>query len=1502
MRSVFGAKLSVRRQEDRTVALRQSRRGVPTALALALAVGSAPHAQAGATTDGSVGQVRTLSGNFTIPQSLGRRLGPNLFHSFTRFNVDPGESATFITTSGSIRNVISRVTGGEPSTFHGLLALQAAAGSRPDFYFINPAGVVFGAGAEIDVPAGFRVSTAQRLKFADGFEWNTGDATRGRLTVAAPTAFGFVGGTQGAIKVDGGAVLLSRPGGSLSVFAADIGIDGAGVATSGGGDIRLGAVGSLAISVPLRGEFHGDGRIELLDGGFAVAESRDNHKGGDIFVGAGEIVVDSMSGQNGASQISTQAINADAGQVVVSASRGIHLTNGGQISSLAFAQGNAGLVSVSAATLTADGSGFGFTGVFSQALRGTTGNAAGVDVSVVGKLTLLNGAEIVSGSEGAGHGGPVRVASESLLADRGAGRFFTGILSFADGNADGAGDIAVTVRDDMTILNGAGIGSWTFTSGNAASIKVNAGSAILDEQDSPILTGIFSQAQGGTGNAGNIEVNVTGSLDIFSGAGISTDSNAGGKAGSVTVTAGTATFDGRNSPFTSGIFSQANSRSEGASGNIDVGISGDLFLRNGGLISSSTFAGDAGDISVRARNIEIDGQFNGETLTGIAAAAFTSAVGNGGNVFVAASEGISILNGGVISANTRSQGNAGSVKVTAENMRIDAGGRDSEAGIFATTILQATGDGGRIEVEVSGLLSMSAGGEISSATETVGDAGSVIVRAGRLHLDGADLDSLTSISSTATRDSRGSAGDVTVVVRDDLRVTDGALISSTTRSVGNAGAVQVTAGDITLDGTGSDLGTGILSDTFASGKAGSVTVSSPRDISLIGAAAIGSSTAGTGGAGSVRVSANNISIDGLNHSAGFGIVALSAGANSADAGDIVVTAREALSVVRGGIISAETFSSAGSAGSVVIEADSVAVDGSQSEITSAARPGSSGRTGDVTISASQVSLSNGGSLSIKNEGIVSDAQSIEPSLLTVISPSVTLTGASHISGESTGNVSASRVLLLPSASGAGSLSIAGDGTGEITSSVRLPRADELPEGVAAPLPGSGSGAAGDVELRAESLSLRGVNVLSEAQAGSSGAAGRVSLVTSGGMSILEHSRIATDAAGTGGAGNVTLQAGDLSIDASEVSSNALGPSSGDAGSVSVAVQGRLSLANAALISSSTRSQLGAAGSIDIQAAEVAIDGSNTAVRAEALAGSSGRTGGIRVEARDRLALSNGATLSIENDATLPQTSLVRAQRFAPSAEVTASKLTITAPQISLDNAQITAAATGDLPASEIEVNAGQGLSLRDATIATTAVDGNGGGIDINAGAFMLLDHAQVSTSVLGLRNGNGGDISLKADTLVMQTGSIQANTAAAQATGGNVAIDVGLLVTGGALALGGDQAIAFDPSLAGVNVIQAAAPGGVSGNVQVSSPIVDIAGNLRGLTSEVIDYGALSRDLCRVGLGSSFTPVGRGGLRISSRGWIRDEGKLGSGSQANNDRIRASGAAQGVRIAALECR
>src|SRR4051794_19144933 len=178
--------------------------------------------QAQIVTDGSVGpKVSLHGGQIDIGAELGSRRGDNLFHSFERFGIATGQTATF-TGPGDIKNVISRVTGGEVSNIDG--TLRSTVG-QADLYFLNPAGVMFGPNAQLDVPGSFHVSTAHELRFDDGARFSAVDKAGSGLTVAPPEAFGFLGEAPKPIQVDRSQLRLT-PEKVLSLVGGDLMIDG----------------------------------------------------------------------------------------------------------------------------------------------------------------------------------------------------------------------------------------------------------------------------------------------------------------------------------------------------------------------------------------------------------------------------------------------------------------------------------------------------------------------------------------------------------------------------------------------------------------------------------------------------------------------------------------------------------------------------------------------------------------------------------------------------------------------------------------------------------------------------------------------------------------------------------------------------------------------------------------------------------------------------------------------------------------------------------------------------------------------------------------------------------------------------------------------------------------------------------------------------------------------------------------------------------------------------
>lgn len=181
------------------------------------------------------GTIVTPVGSRTDIQG-GTQAGTNLFHSFAQFNVGQNQSANFLV-NANIQNILSRVVGGSPSFINGLIQVM---GSRANLYLMNPAGIVFGVNAELNVPSSFTATTANAIGFGcgslrcEGLFPATGTVSFPQLA-AHPSSFAFLANQSGVIfnagslsvlpgqslTLLGGRVInigsLSAPGGTISV-------------------------------------------------------------------------------------------------------------------------------------------------------------------------------------------------------------------------------------------------------------------------------------------------------------------------------------------------------------------------------------------------------------------------------------------------------------------------------------------------------------------------------------------------------------------------------------------------------------------------------------------------------------------------------------------------------------------------------------------------------------------------------------------------------------------------------------------------------------------------------------------------------------------------------------------------------------------------------------------------------------------------------------------------------------------------------------------------------------------------------------------------------------------------------------------------------------------------------------------------------------------------------------------------------------------------------------
>jgi hypothetical protein len=228
---------------------------------------------------------------------------------------------------------------------------------------------------------------------------------------------------------------------------------------------------------------------------------------------------------------------------------------------------------------------------------------------------------------------------------------------------------------------------------------------------------------------------------------------------------------------------------------------------------------------------------------------------------------------------------------------------------------------------------------------------------------------------------------------------------------------------------------------------------------------------------------------------------------------------------------------------------------------------------------------------------------------------------------------------------------------------------------------------------------------------------------------------------------------------------------------------------------------------------------------------------------------------------------IRSDDFANYAIQTNPKIIVTAPHIDLkNNSLITAESFGKASTNPIYINTSQ-LSLDNSAITTTANEGDGGKIIINAKDWAQLRRSQITTSVASKKNGNGGNININSDVLVMDTGFIQANTNAKNARGGKINLNTKQLVaSGGTLQRGGKTPLTFTPN-SGINVVQAAAPDGISGNVTISAPQLNIVGALAGLNTPQLDLNRVGHDPCsNIARQSTLKQLGKGGMPLFNKG------------------------------------
>ena len=781
------------------------------------------------------------NGNFTIEQ--GDRAGNNLFHSFGEFSV-PTSGSAFFNNAADISNIFSRVTGGNISNIDGLIGANGTA----NLFLINPAGILFGENARLDIGGSFFGTTADSILFEDGEFSATNLDNPPLLTINAPIGLNLRDNpgeivNRSFVQNEAGEFvgLEVNAGESLSLVGGDVTFD-AGEATARGGKIEIGGLrdaGTITIEPESSLTFpEGIARanIFLTNAANVVVASEG---GGSIAVNANNI--DISGGEFGSSFLSagilSSSISADAqaGNITINATGAINISDG--------------------------------SGIFTQVEASGIGNAGNIEINTT-DLTLLDGSLITAGVFGTGNAGNVTINALGDITFQGIdfNSSSSGVLNnIAPGGSGNAGTIQINAAN-LNIVDGGTVSSTNFGIGlgNAGNIqisvkdRVNISGFTLDEEGNRFFSNLKSTLEtDAIGNAGNIEID-SGSLTINDSAFLVNSTFGQGDAGNVVLNVAGA-IEMRDGLISSSV----NSGARGNAGSVLVNAD-NLLLIDGGVIFAGTSGnGNAGSININANN---DINFDGESSLGFPSSVISNVepegVGNAGEVTVVASN-FSLTNGGVISARTFGLGNAGAITIDAAGT-ISADGESSggfASGVFSTVEGTAVGNSGGVNITTTNL-TLTQGGVINGSTFGQGNAGLITINAaGTISADGESSGGFAStIGSTVEESAVGDSGGIDIKT-SDLTLTQGGVINGSTSGQGNAGAITIDAsGNISAEGEsfgGTASGIFSLVNPTGVGDAAGINIDT-NNLSLTDNAGISVSSLGEGNAANLTIVSDSL--------------------------------------------------------------------------------------------------------------------------------------------------------------------------------------------------------------------------------------------------------------------------------------------------------------------------------------------------------------------------------------------------------------------------------------------------------------------------------------------------------------------------------------------------------------------------------------------------------------------------------------------------------------------
>ncbi|NJM56418.1 MAG: hypothetical protein HC857_01675 [Synechococcales cyanobacterium RU_4_20] len=769
---------------------------------------------------------------------------------------------------------------------------------------MNPNGILFGPNAQLDISGSFVGTTAERVEFGEGLSFsavNPQAAPLLQINLTPGLQYGAVSlgqiQTQGSLQVGGDLSLAAQSGVRVQDSAQqavrldagkDLVIEGGEVAIdtlshpksllSAGGDVVLRSPNPIQADAHVRSG--GSFRIEQLDGSLNSFWSPED----PIIQAAGDIQFNSYTGASlhlfaGGSVTSTGKITITGPDVSGNALQETVVLSDGTAVSVDGV--NRPVLDIRAGTTArplSQGGGAGFNNA--PTVSGATGSniqLGRVEVKAPNGLVLLTNQYQPNLTLAAGD-----IRAQGIFTDQRTGNVRQTTANFV-GNG---GDVAIDARGSIAIAPRSQINTSALpAAGNGGNITLLAGQAI----------NLSSPPPAGASNPGGSE--------YF----LRVDSTAKfGRAGDITMKAPSVLLDNVE------LISELDTRGNGRSGNMLI-VADQLKADNfTDFYADSKGKGDAGFITLRARDIQLLG---GTRLR--------SRLRNDGN--------------------NRGEGRSGDILIVADTLKADKSPlNDFTARI--DTVSDGKGDSGNILITANSLEMNSS--QFNASTGGPGNAGNVTVQlAGDMVMrDASRIDSNGSSQ-------KGVAGTISINA-NSLSMINSTMTSRVNTKGGDNGILLNLKGDLLIDARVDARGNktaGLFTDarqnavTDAGEREGNITVNA-ENITLIGSEArIQGGSIGLTGGGKITLNVR----DTLRANEGW--VVNGAGASSTGPAQNLTIKAGHLELVNGGRIESSTQST-GSGGVVSIEADTVLLTGEGKILTYTSE---SGDASDINIKANQ---------------------------------------------------------------------------------------------------------------------------------------------------------------------------------------------------------------------------------------------------------------------------------------------------------------------------------------------------------------------------------------------------------------------------------------------------------------------------------------------------------------------------------------------------------------------